>query len=126
MMQTESAVLSGRQRRARRVGTVVHYLAGALILLKANELRDHLPFALFFAAAGIAIVIVTALHQRLTHRVRFAHSSIHLAESLITGTEAYLLASEGKQAVQYPMALAAVLLLGAAVFTFSRERRQPH
>ncbi len=123
MPRADSAVSSSAKRRRHRWQLGSHYLAGAIVLLKASELREHAPYALFFAAGGISILIATAVHQRLEHRFRFAHSIIHLAEGLIVGAEAYLLAEEGKHGVQYPFAFAAVLLLGAAIFTFSRERR---
>lgn len=124
MPQADSAVSTKRNRRRHRLQVGVHYLAGGIILLKASQLREHWPYALLVGAAGIAILIAAALHQRMEHRVRFAHSTMHLAESLALATEAYLLATEGKHGVQYPAALAALFYLGAAIVTFTRERRR--
>lgn len=103
---------SERTQRAAALQKVAHFLTALVVILKGIVKLEHpegyWPLIVFLFAGGAYIAIVTILHDRLHHHMRRIEASVYAIESLVMVAMTWIFVSEGKNAIQYVTALAAL------------------
>jgi uncharacterized membrane protein len=106
--------------KTQKLLTAAHYLAALVLMLKAISYLDREPKAWFFIAlcVGSAVVIltITIFHHRLQTRFPRVQCFVYLVEATVCGVIAYNTYSAGKTGLPFAWGLAAVILLGQALF----------
>jgi hypothetical protein len=98
--------------RAAFLQNIVHLLTVLVLLLKAITKLAHphglWPVILFFLAAAGWILAITLLHHKLHRHTRLLTASVLALEAIATALVALLYHLEGKHALPWVTALAAV------------------
>jgi hypothetical protein len=105
----------------------VHYLTGFGILLKAFAKLEHpegyWPVIILFAASGGAIIVATALHDRLHHHQRYVDAGVMAIECVVMAVVAMLAFKEGARYYPYGFVIASVLFAVATIVRLVKKPR---
>ncbi len=120
---------SATNRKRAFLQSLVHYIAGFVVLMKCLSKLDHaheyLGYILFLVLSGALVILGAIFHHRLEKRFVYFTSLIHFLESLVLMVIAYLYIQEGKAALQYAFLLAGLLSAVAGIITGLKQRFKP-
>ncbi|MFC5412415.1 hypothetical protein ACFPMF_24030 [Larkinella bovis] len=107
---------------------LAHFLAGAIILIKAFDKAEHghVLTGGILGFIGVAIVVMNFFHHRLAHRVRSFDALVFLAEAVVLGLVSGLYFHDGKKALPFAYALASGGYLVTAFRFFRRSKSGNH
>ena len=112
-----------------RLRAVGHFMTGLAILMKGISKLDHgshdLPFTVLFLAAGLGVIVMTALHQRRAISGPRFEVLLYAVESLVSFVLAWYFFHEGKTYLPYAALVPAAVFAVLAVVMW-RKKSQGH